>query len=275
MTTKEIENYLSQKNVQLDSAIGEQIECLRLEAIAGKNEVQANYYWCLRQIYKIQKGYLSSINALKEKKYEDAWLTFDHTDIDLSNLESNFDIEQDNDRYHLVFIGRMIKEYQKLFPYHHFFSRESIIKAEKCTICGQPISIRHPCGHKVGKLYIGELCLREVTDMEFKAFSIVTDPFDKYTFVKLEGQEYNYGMLEQLMPEINSPYDGFCIETIKIKKPEFEGIGRNSKCPCGSGKKYKRCHLGKADERMDHHRIIMEKPIARKNKFVGYFGTWK
>jgi len=35
----------------------------------------------------------SAIQALKEKKYEDAWLTFDHMDIDLSNLESNFDIE--------------------------------------------------------------------------------------------------------------------------------------------------------------------------------------
>lgn len=196
-------------------------------------------------------------------------------DIALSNLESNFDIEQDNDRYHLVFIGRMIKEYQKLFPYHHFLSRENIIKAEKCTICGQPISLRHPCGHKVGKLYMGELCLREVTDMEFKAFSIVTDPFDKYTFVKLEGQEYNYGMLEQLMPEINSPYDEFHIETTKVKKPEFKTIGRNAQCPCGSGKKYKRCHLGTPDEMMDHHIVKMEKPIAQKNKFVGYFGTWK
>ena len=55
MTTKEIEDYLSEKNDQLDSGIGEQIENLRLEAIADRNEAQANYYWCLRQIYKIQK----------------------------------------------------------------------------------------------------------------------------------------------------------------------------------------------------------------------------
>ena len=122
---------------------------------------------------------------------------------------------------------------------------------------------------------MGELCLREVTDMELKAVSLVTDPFDKYAFVKLDGQEYNYGMLEQLMPEINSPYDDFHIETIKVKKPEFKTIGRNTQCPCGSGKKYKRCHLGTPDEMMDHHIVKMEKPIAQKNKFVGYFGTWK
>lgn len=275
MTTKEIENYLSEKNDRLDSNIEEQIENLRLEAIYDKNETQANYFWCLRQIYKIQNGFVSAIQALKDKKYEDAWLTFDCVDIALSNLEGNFDVGQDNDRYHLVFIGRMIKEYQTLFPYHYFFSRENIIKAEKCTICGKPISLRHPCGHKVGKLYMGELCLREVTDMELKAVSLVTDPFDKYAFVKMDGQDYNYGMLEQLMPEINSPYDDFHIDTIKVKKPEFKNIGRNTQCPCGSGKKYKRCHLGTPDEMMDHHIIKMEKSITQKNKFVGYFGTWK
>ena len=112
MTIKEIENYLSEKNHHLDSDIGEQIENFRLRAIADQNETQANYFWCLRQIYKIQNGFISAIQALKDQKYEDAWLTFDHIDIALSNLEGNFDVGQDNDRYHLVFIGRMIKEGQ-------------------------------------------------------------------------------------------------------------------------------------------------------------------
>ena len=58
MTTKEIENYLSEKNDHLDSDIGEQIENFRLLAITDQNETQANYFWCLGQIYKIQKGCL-------------------------------------------------------------------------------------------------------------------------------------------------------------------------------------------------------------------------
>jgi preprotein translocase subunit SecA len=24
--------------------------------------------------------------------------------------------------------------------------------------------------------------------------------------------------------------------------PEFRGVGRNDPCPCGSGKKFKKCH---------------------------------
>lgn len=175
----------------------------------------------------------------------------------------------------MIFIGRMIKEYQKLFPYVHFLSRECVIKAEECSICGKPISLRHPCGHRVGKLYMGELCLRKPTDLEFKALCIVTDPFDKYAFLQLPNQEYNYGMLEMLMDEIDSPYDVFYIETVKEKKPEYERVGRNDPCPCGSGKKYKKCHLGTKGELMDHHIIRMDKPASQVRRFVGTFGTWK
>lgn len=82
-------------------------------------------------------------------------------------------------------------------------------------------------------------------------------------------------MLEELIREIDDPYDEFSIETIKVIKPEFKSIGRNELCPCGSGKKYKKCHLGTAEELMDHHIVHMSKPIARADKYVGTFGTWK
>lgn len=275
MTIREIEDYLSNKNLQLDDCVERGVEELRQDAIRIQDEEQANYCWCLRQIYVIQKEFVFAINALKAQKYEDAWNTLDRADIALSNLEENLDIAQGYDKYHLIFIGRMIKEYQKLFPYRYFMSRECIIKAEECSICGKRVSLRHPCGHKVGKLYMGEICLRNVTDMEFKAVSIVTDPFDKYTYIQLPDQEYNYGMLENLMVEIDQPYDEFSIETIKIQNPKYKGIGRNALCPCGSGEKYKRCHCGTDDELIDHHIIHLKKPTARVNGFVGTFGTWK
>lgn len=276
MTIKKIENYLSSKRTFLDESIGIEIEEFRQNAISQQDETQANYCWCLKQIYHIQKGFISAINSLKNKDFEDAWCTFDSVDIGLSNLENNFDTSQGNDRYHLLFISRMIKEYQKLFPYCHFLSRECVIKSEECTICGKPISLRQPCGHKVGKLYMGELCLRKITDIELKALCIVTDPFDKYTYVQIPDQEYEYGMLEALMAEIDDPYDEFYIETVKVLKPEYKNIGRNALCPCGSGKKYKRCYLGTKSELMDHHKVHISKPQLRsKNRFVGIFGTWK
>ncbi len=275
MTITEIETYLAIKHISLDDRIGEEIEILRQESIAEKNEDQANYCWCLKQIFRVQKGFISAINALRQKKYEDAWCIFDDIDMDLSNLEGNFDTTGMNDRYHMLFIARMIKAYQKLFPYCHFFSRECIIKSEECSICGSPISLRRSCGHKPGKLYMGELCLRRVTDIEFKGVSVVTDPFDKYALLHLPEKEYNYGMLEELMTEIESPFDEFSVETVKVKRPEFINAERNALCPCGSGKKYKYCHRGIEDELMNHHIVHMTKPIKREDRFVGVFGTWK
>lgn len=276
MSSKEIEDYLSGKHIPLDNNIRNEIEKLHQNAISNRLEDEANYFWCLMQIYRIQNGYISAINSLKNKQYEDAWCLFDQADVELSYLEANFDTTQNTDKYHMVFIGRMIKEYQKLFPYCYFFSRECVIKAEECSICGKPISLRNPCGHKVGKLYMGKLCLRKVVDMEYKAISIVTDPFDKYTYIKLPDQEYEYGMLETLMVEIDNPYDEFHVETVKVLKPKYRDVSRNAPCPCGSGKKYKKCHLGKKDELMDHYSVHISKPNLRnKSRFVGTFGTWK
>ena len=31
-------------------------------------------------------------------------------------------------------------------------------------------------------------------------------------------------------------------EKLNEKEKDFEKVGRNEKCPCGSGKKYKHCH---------------------------------
>ena len=276
MTLIEIEKYLEYKHTSLDSNIGEEIERLRQNAILLQIEDQANYFWCLLQIYRIQDEYTSAISALKNQEYEKAWRMLDQADIELSYLEQNFDVTQGNDKYHMVFIGRMIKEYQKLFPYCHFISREAVYTTEKCSICGKTISLRNPCGHKVGKLYMGELCLRRRMDMELKALSIVTDPFDKYTYIQLPDHEYDYGMLEMLMAEIDSPYDEFYIETVKVLKPKYKSVERNQLCPCGSGRKYKKCHLGTDDELMDHYQIHFFKPaLHKKNRFVGIFGTWK
>ena len=259
MKLEEIEKYLSNKNTKIDSDVANEIEKHRKTAIQDSNEDKANHCWCLAQILKIQVNYVSAVQYLKNKEYEKAWLDFDLADTNISLLENNFDISIDDDKYHMQVILRMIKEYQKLFPYHYFTSRECFIKSERCSICGKPITFRKSCGHKIGKLYMGEICLREVTELEFKAFAIVKDPYDKYAYIKINDMEYNYDNLDELMTYVSSPYDEFRVDKVKIKKPEYKNIGRNDKCPCGSGKKYKKCHLGSKDELMDHYKVTIKK----------------
>lgn len=70
---QKIENYLMIKHTSLDENIGEEIEKLRQKAILDQIEEDANYCWCLKQIYSIQKEFISAITSLKDGKYEDAW----------------------------------------------------------------------------------------------------------------------------------------------------------------------------------------------------------
>lgn len=275
MTAYEIEEYLSIPHIELAEAVFTAIEANRLDAIAARDEKVANNFWRLKEIYFVQKQFLSAITSLRNKEHETAWNQLDRADIALGFLERNFDLSVEKDRFRLQFISRIIKEYQKLFPYRCFFSREAVIKAETCSICGKPASLRHPCGHIPGKLYMGELCQLHVTDMELRAIAIVTDPFDKYTVLHPQGLEYDYGMLDALMAQISGPYDDFSIEITKIKDPTYAHIGRNAPCPCGSGKKYKHCHLGSQGEWIDHYIVHMTHPCPPSLKVPKLLSTWK
>jgi len=44
--------------------------------------------------------------------------------------------------------------------------------------------------------------------------------------------------LEEVDPELAELLKQFCAGELK----EVPEVGRNEKCPCGSGKKYKKCH---------------------------------
>lgn len=258
MIAKEIEEYLDKPNRHLDSQVMDKLVKLKEQARINKDEYIANYLWCLQQVYKIQSSYLTAFRMMKVGKYEDAWNALDRTDIEISFLEPHFEKYFGcivGFRFYIAPILNAVKQFQKLFPYKYFFSHEIIVKEEKCSICGKKISLRHGCNHRIGQLYLGEMCCHEITDMEFLAEAIVTDPFDKYTIIHVEGQEYNYYPLEQLMKVIKDPLALWNVDELQVVSPEYKNIGRNELCPCGSGKKYKKCCLGTNKIYTKHFRI--------------------
>ena len=259
MTIEEIEEGLKIKKIFLDLEVYRQIERYRLQAIEKQDEDQANYLWCLKKIFEVQHKFVSAFHEMKDKKYEKAWESLEHIQILMSALIQNFELDAEEDVFNLIFISNIVNEYQKIFPYQYFLSRESIVKSAKCSICGKKVSFRAPCGHYLGNLYMGEQCLHEVTDFELIGFAIVTNPFDKYSYIRMEGMEYNYEMVDKLISNLSSPYDKFYVEVKFIKKPEYRNVKRNDLCPCGSGKKYKKCHLGDSSEEYPHYVIHMGK----------------
>jgi hypothetical protein len=210
---------------------------------------------------------------LLKKNYPSAWIELDRADIELSFLIKHFDIS--NDRFQLKSISDTIKNLQKLYPYIWFTSREEIIKKERCTICNEIVNIRSGCGHIVGDIYYGEMCSRQVVDIELIRISLVKNPVDKYTVLYPQELEYNYEMLENLMMNLSNPYEKWDIEVSKVSKPEYNQTKGFHLCPCGSGKKFKKCCMLTGDYLMDHYVLIFhEKPrtFVEPMKIVG---TWK
>lgn len=255
MQIRELELFFSKLHDKISPDIGETIKKQKEQASSDGDEYTANYLWCFYQIFLVQKNYTDAFWNMKNKKYEDAWFLLDRADIELSFLEPHYEKyfgEPVGIRFQLLYIMNTIKRFQMLFPYKLFMSREAIIKEEECSICGEKIRLRGGCKHKLGHLYNGKQCCYRVTDMQFLGMALVTDPFDKYTFLNIQGHDYNYTTIDFIMDNLKSPYDLWNVKKIKVKIPNFKNAGRNDSCPCGSGKKYKKCCMGTSNEMMDH-----------------------
>lgn len=259
MNVEEIDKRLRKTIDVADDDLFSTIVAMKKEAIESEDETSANLLWCYETIFNIQKSYLIVYKHLKKAKvandeldengydseksreYETAWNDLERCEIQIGVLEENFCIpEASLQDYGINIVLEDTKRLQGLFPYKVFTSREMIIKSQVCTICGKPVSIRHPCGHIPGKVYMGRMCLRSITDAEFVNENIVTKPFDKYAILKVQGQKFDFSLLDYIVPHI-APYSDWSYSVEKRLRPEYKGIERNAKCPCGSGKKYKYC----------------------------------
>ena len=214
------------------------------------------------EIYDIHKKYISIFDLLKKQKYEEVWNLIDNTNKSIGCVRINFD-EHCND-YFLEYISEVLSNLEKLYPYKLFASRELLIKKVKCNICGKLVSPRCECTHIPLKLYMGKLCqyIVESEGAEFLGISIVKKPMDKYALLKVSGKDFDYKLLDSFAKRIDSPYRIWTIKCSKYKKDVFKNVNRNDLCPCGTGKKYKRCCYGTNNEFYNNTDIIFINPPA-------------
>ncbi len=202
---KTLERQLIEYTTESNLSLFNQILELKKQSVLNKNEIDANYYWLLEHIYNVKSLYHKSFELIKENEFEKAWNDLDRCDITIGELLENAD-ESWLTEFGIIFIKEQIHEFQKLFPYFLFISREAIIKREICSICGQEIKLRGRCEHKIGKLYMGDICSAIVIDAKVLSFSIVTNPFDKCCILKCPDVEYNYSILKEAITKISNPY---------------------------------------------------------------------
>jgi hypothetical protein len=254
MSLKEIQSYLraAPENFGKRDSTGAVTELKRLKAaaVAASDQSLAKYLWCLETILEIQDNFIKTFFHFKSQEFFDGWCLLERIEVSLSSLHDHF-YEQDNE-FQIGLITAHVPRYQSLFPYVYFASPEYLQIEKICNICQKPISIRNPCGHRVGQIYNGEYCIRLVTKMEYVGMAMVKSPVQKYSVPFLHDpqtgkskDQYNYSLVKFLNERLQSPFHDWTVTWTQARHPhsKFKFVGRNDPCPCKSGKKYKKCCL--------------------------------
>jgi len=118
-----------------------------------------------------------------------------------------------------------------------------IIKRACCSICQTKVGVRWPCGHISGEIYGGELCVQDIKEWEVTEVSMVERPASLLLANHKERMLDRAEKFTELAEKLPSPYTPWLLESVTDLKlhPSYLDAGRNAKCPCGSGKKFKRC----------------------------------
>ena len=271
MNIREVEEYLTfvkdNYKHRISSKYSEFLAIEKKKAVEMKDLETAEKYCCLEMVLKVQDDYISAFNSIKNNEFYEGWCLLERVEISCESLFMNMR-RNDLERYKLDFIDKQTEKFQSVFPYEWFISPEIVIGKKKCNICNREISFRNDCGHIAGKIYNGELCYRIVEDIKSFGIALVKNPAQKYSvlFTNNESGEktdtYNYSVVRFLAERLESPFHGWEVILTKERHPHsrYSNTGRNDKCPCGSGKKYKYCCLNEDGVLRPHYDIAFEVP---------------
>ncbi len=241
------------------------LQLIKQDAVLRNDQSLATYIWCLERIYCIKKQFIEAFCLMRNKEYYKAWCSYDRCEIELCFLKKHFDYK--DNKFDLLFIEQQVAKFQALFPYNIFMSRESIETDFTCSICGAKIGIRKSeCNHVVGQIYNGEMCCRQINNVKLLGIAFVRNPVDKFSVPMIEGVDYNYEILEGLLGKLKSPFDEWDYEVLERKwdykeDEAYRDVGRNDTCPCGSGKKFKKCCYLNQGVVVKHIRIKIKKEM--------------
>jgi len=265
MELESVKKHLSEIGVHEEMPLTEiesTLKTLKANAVKNGDENTAKEVWCFEQIYSAQTLFVKAFKEAKEKKYYSAWCLFERVEVTLHWLENHFN-DLDG-KFHIDFLRDHTERFQALFPYRIFLSPELIIKGKTCTICNRPVSLRNFCGHISGEIYGGEMCGRIVHDMECLGIALVENPVQKYSVVfssdpstGKQVDHYNYSLIEWVVDRLASPFHEWTMEKTEKVYPhsQFKLLGRNDRCPCNSGEKYKKCCMQKAGVILPHFKV--------------------
>lgn len=117
---------------------------------------------------------LSMIICLKNGQMDTAWTCLVQAQTQIAIVARNHPLNEE--RHWNGYLAKLDAFEKLLFPKMMFASTGGIFKKTCCSICKLEYE---DCKHLKGKMYSGELCVREIHDMDIEEVSIVENPANK------------------------------------------------------------------------------------------------
>lgn len=244
---------------------------IKQSSLDNKNEKLANSTFVAKRYFHLFGSLASYFALLQKGNYRQSWDRLQDCLDEIYCVGQFVDI---NHRFELPFLKKLLKQYEKMYPYEIFVSPEFAVTKSECSICGKPMNSLL-CPHIRGYLYWGEMACENVLKIkEINSMALVSNPLDKRCIIELSdddrAESEKFVILDKFCNEKVYVFQLFQIKHNKLLKRD-ESVKKqnaNELCLCGSGKKFKKCCKSKMYYEHHQYQIFLEE----KCKFV-YFDT--
>ena len=255
--------HLRQVDIHVGINNSPEIEYLKTKLRAARNEHINSADEVLNDIFVLEKyallfeGYGRIWQQISSSQYSESW----------DSLQSVFDMVRIIRRFSNIDISAVEDQLYALetaYPYNMFFSMGAVVEWFKCSICEEDMDT-FSCVHRKGELYRGEMAYGIAMNVRFDHVAIVGNPVDKRCVVSYPNESSHFDVVRYIgelffnKKLLVSEFGGIFWGKRKIKNPEYRHLKRNDQCYCNSGRKFKRCCIGKNFIEQDHAQIIPTK----------------
>ena len=263
----DLERYPHLRSVVMDIAQFRQLPDLRryLDELAKwkeravksqGDELQAKAIWCLEGLVVAHSEFTLAHDSMRSGDVVDAFNRIEGILTGTPNIRPH--LNDADGKFGLDRIDKIARNWVTLLDPPYGISQGSIAKRSHCSICQTKVGVLWPCGHIRGEIYEGKCCSQIVDKWELAEVSLVERPASLLLINHKERMLDKADKFAELAKKLPSPYAPWLLESVTDLKqhPAYRDAGRNSKCPCGSGKKLKRC-CTHGHPRIKHWKIIM------------------
>lgn len=147
---------------------------LKKEFVSRNLENEANLVFCIENTALSIEHELEMLINIKEDDMASAWGHLVNAQVTIAAVIRNHPFNGDSlDGY----VRKLAAYEQLLFPAIMFSSVGGFIKQSSCSICNEEYG---KCDHLRGKVYMGEMCCQNITEMDLEEVSMVENPANKH-----------------------------------------------------------------------------------------------